>query len=146
MPSLVPVVINDGQAAPVAHTFSPTKLADGMSLFEDKIGGIGIGFPSIVVMVKRPGPARNGESSNATTRAYKVTVNVNLPVLESTSAATGTGIPPAPTVAMILRHAGQWILPERSTTQDRKNLHAFVYNLLNNADIKKVLIDLEDYY
>lgn len=146
MPAIAPIVINDGLATPVAHTFSPTKLAEGMSLFEDRVGGVGIGFPSIVVMLKRPGPARNGEASNANARAYKATVNVNLPVLESTSAATGTGIPPAPTVAYVARHAGQWILPERSTTAVRKDLHAFVYNLLNNADIKKVLIDLEDYY
>lgn len=145
MPARANIVINDGQTTPVAHTFNPSE--DGeMDLFEDKVGGIAIGFPLISIRFRRPVAPSNGTASNASNRVYKVAINVAVPTLESTSAATGTGIPPAPTVAYVCRCNMEWMLPERSTTQERKNLRAYVYNLLANADIQKVVQDLEAYW
>lgn len=146
MPARASIVVNDGKATPVAHTFSPSSEVNGASLFEDKAGGIAIGFNSIMVSMKRPTPASNGDASNANSRAYKVMLNTAWPTLESTSASTGTGIPPAPTVAYVHRCNQTWILPERGTNADRKDLRAVVYNTLANADVRKVLEDLEDYW
>lgn len=146
MPARASITINDGKATPVAHTFSPSTEADNASLFEDKSGGIAIGFPSIMVRVRRPLPAKNGEASMANQRVYRVDLNVAVPTLESTSASTGTGIPPAPTVAYVHRCNMGWILPERGTLADRKDLRAYVANLLANAGILSVLQDLEDYW
>jgi len=145
VPARANLVINDGQATPVAHTFNPSE--DGeVDLFEDKVGGVAIGFPLIAVRFRRPVAPTNATASNANNRVYRINVNVSVPTLESTSAATGTGIPPAPTVAYICRCNMEWLLPERSTLQERKNLRAYTYNLLANADIQKVLQDLEAFW
>jgi len=146
MPARAAITINDGQATPVAHTFSPSTEADNSSIFEDKSGGIAIGFPSIVVRMKRPGMANSGQASDAKTRVYRIDVNIAVPTLESTSASTGTGIPPAPTVAYVHRCNMQWLIPERGALQDRKNLRAFAVNLLAQANILSVVQDLEDYW
>lgn len=145
MPARANIVINDGQATPVAHTFNPSEDGD-MDLFEDKVGGIAIGFPLIAVRFRRPVAPSNGTASNANNRVYRINVNVSVPTLESTSASTGTGIPPAPTVAYVCRCNMEWLLPERSTLQERKNLRAYVANLMANADIQKVLQDLEAFW
>lgn len=145
MPARANIVINDGQTTPVAHTFNPSEDGD-MDLFEDKVGGIAIGFPLIAIRFRRPVAPSNGTASNPNNRVYRVNINVSVPTMESTSAATGTGIPPAPTVAYIHRANTEWLLPERGTLQERKNLRAYVYNLLANADILKVLQDLEAYW
>lgn len=146
MPARASLVVNDGQATPVAHTFSPSTEMDNASLFEDKAGGVAIGFNSIMVRMRRPAPGNTGQASDPKGRVYKVEINVGWPTLESTSASTGTGIPPAPTVAYVHRCNMTWLLPERGTNANRKDLRAIVANLLANADIKKVLEDLEDYW
>lgn len=145
VPARANVVISDGKATPVAHTFNPAEEGE-LDLFEDRVGGIPIGFPVIVVRFRRPPSAQAGGVSDATKRAYKVMLNLHLPVLEVTSPSTGTGIQPAPTVAYICRFNSEWVLPERSTLADRKDLRALAYNLLANADIRKVLEDLEAYW
>lgn len=145
MPARANIVINDGEATPVAHTFNPTSDKD-MDIFEDRAGGIAIGFPLISIRFKRPSPASNGMASSANGRVYRVHVSMAYPVLEVTSASTGTGIQPAPTVAYVLRKNEEWVLPERSTTQNRKNLRALSYNLMANTDFRKVVEDLEAFW
>lgn len=145
MPARANIAVNDGQGTPVLHTFNPSE-DNGVDLFEDKSGGIAIGFPSISVRFRRPTAASNGSQSNPNNRVYRVQVNFAWPVLEVTSASTGTGIQPAPTVAYVLRSNQEWIIPERSTLADRKDLRAIVYNSLNNADIKKVLEEIEAFW
>lgn len=145
MPARANITVNDGQATPVAHTFNPSE-DNGVDLFEDKSGGIAIGYPQISVRFRRPAPALNGQMSSANSRVYRIQLNFSWPVLEVTSASTGTGIQPAPTVAYVLRSNQEWIIPERSTLANRKDLRAIVYNTLNNADIKKVLEEQEAFW
>lgn len=59
--------INDGQATPVAHTFSPVSIdAAGIAKWVDRVGGISIGFPTVTLSVREP---------SKSSRAYKVTRN-----------------------------------------------------------------------
>lgn len=142
MPARANIVVNDGQATPVAHTFNPAENGDN-DLFEDKSGGIPIGFPTIVTRFQRPAP---GAAASVSNRVYRIKTTVSWPTLESTSASTGTGIPPAPTVAYVNRCVMEWIHPERSTLANRKDARAIVYNLLANTDYKKVVEELDPYY
>jgi len=146
MPARAAITVNDGKATPVAHTFNPSTEVDNSSLFEDKAGGIAIGFNSIMVRMRRPLPGNTGQASDPKGRVYRVDLNVGWPTLESTSAATGTGIPPAPTIAYVHRVNSTWLLPERGTNAERKDLRAIFANVLAHADIKKVIEDLEDYW
>lgn len=111
----------DGQATPVAHTFSPVNIdAAGIAKWVDRSGGISIGFPVVTLSVQEP---------SKSSRAYKVTRKIVLPVLEVTSASTSTGIQPAPTKAYELINTSTWVLPERSTLADRANLVAYAKNI-----------------
>lgn len=145
MPARANITINDGQATPVAHTFNPTYDKDA-DIFEDRSGGIAIGFPLVTCRFRRPISAGNGTGSDANKRVYRIQLNLNQPVLEVTSASTGTGIQPAPTVAYVLRTNTEWVFPERSTLQNRKDQVALFANLLANNDVKKVLQDLESFW
>ncbi len=127
MSAIANVVINDGQATPVSHTFAPVTIdAQGVAKWADRSGGISVGFPTLSYSLKNP----NGNS-----KSYKLTAKVMLPVLEQTSPSTATGIQPAPTVAYNLLANIEMVLPERSTAQDRKNLLAYVKNYLANATV-----------
>jgi hypothetical protein len=133
------IVINDGQATPVSHTFNPTSgdgNVPGVSVisYEDRSGGIKVGFPLIQVSTRMP---------TRTNKNHKVTFTVKRPVLETVSNSTVSGIAPAPTVSYDVVAKIDFVLPERSTIDARKDLLAYVKNLLANATITSAVQDLE---
>lgn len=147
MPAFAALTINDGQATPVAHTFSPVRIDEkGVASFYDRSGGIAIGFPRISVSLREPVSGyRPGAASNGS-RVYKGVIVIDVPTLETTSAATGSGIPPAPTVAYNHQSRQEFLLPERGTLADRNNIIAYSANSLGNATVKSVLQNLEAFY
>lgn len=146
MPALASFVINDGATTPVAHTFYPTGPDDnGVNYFVDRSSGIAIGFPSVSLDLRQPRPAAAGTESKAS-RVYRAKFKVTMPVLEVTSPNTGTGIQPAPTKAYDLVANLEFILPERSTLQNRKDILAYARNLLAHANATSLVQDLESIY
>lgn len=146
MPALAAITINDGAATPVAHTFNPSGPdKNGVNYLYDRSGGIAIGFPAISIDLREPAPATAGRSSSSE-RVYRATAKVVLPVLEVTSASTGTGIQPAPTKAYDVVFKAEFILPERSTLQNRKDVMAFAKNLLATSVLTSLVQDLESIY
>lgn len=146
MPALASITINDGQATPVAHTFNPSGPdKNGVNYFYDRSGGIAIGFPSITLDLKEPPVAAPGMASKAS-RVYRATAKVVMPVLEVTSASTGTGIQPAPTKAYDLVAKMEFILPERATLANRKDILAYAKNILTNSNVTSLVQDLEGIY
>lgn len=146
MPALASLVINDGAATPVAHTFNPSGPdKNGVNYFYDRSGGIAIGFPSVSLDLKEPPVAPAGTSSKSN-RVYRASVKVTMPVLEVTSASTGTGIQPAPTKGYDLVFKGEFIIPERSTLQNRKDILAYAKNALAHTFVTSLVNDLESIY
>lgn len=137
MGALASVVLNDGQGTPVAHTFTPSRIVDGVAILNDMSGGIALGYPRITHLVRPP---------NKGTRNWKITAKVILPVLEVTSPSTSSGIQPAPTLAYNLEGHVEIILPERSTLAERKNLNAFLKNYLANAVMTNAVENFEALY
>lgn len=138
MSAIASLVINDGQATPVAHTFSPVNIDSlGIANYADRSGGIAIGYPRVSLLVREP---------SKTSRVYKVTAKVTTPILEQTSPSTATGIQPAPTKAYDLTCVVDMMLPERSTLAQRKDLLAYVKNLLANAVMTSAVQDFEAVY
>lgn len=145
MPALATLTISDGQATPVAHTFTPLSIdANGVATFIDRAGGIPLGFGRLDLSLRQPPDAKTGQNSSG--RVYKATLRLFVPTLEQTSASTSTGIQPAPTKAFDHVANVQFFLPERGTTQNRKDLLAFVTNALQSGAVKTVLTDLEPFY
>ncbi|DAD52620.1 coat protein [ssRNA phage SRR6960551_10] len=145
MPALATLTINDGQATPVAHSFTPLSIdSGGVATFIDRTGGIPIGFCKLDLSLRQPPAAKTGQNSSG--RVYKATLRLFVPTLEQTSASTSTGIQPAPTKAFDHMATVQFFLPERGTTQNRKDLLALVTNALSDATIETVVTELEPFY
>lgn len=138
MPAIGTVTINDGATTPVAHPFTPIMVDGILASWSDKTGGIPVGNPKISIALREP--------TNGQTGVYKVSVKILLPVLEQTSPSTATGIQPAPTVGYTMAAHLDFLLPARSTLQNRKDILAFVKNLLANSVISSVVADLENVY
>lgn len=133
------ISLSDGQATPVAHTFNPNSgdgNVPGVSVisYEDRSGGIAVGFPTVTISTRKPSKQN---------RNYKLSVSVVAPVLEVVSNSTVSGIAPAPQVAYSCIFRGEFVLPERSVIGSRKDLLAYVKNLMANAVVTSAVQDLE---
>ena len=127
MSAATPIVINDGLATPVAHTFAPARTLADMAMFEDRVAGVYIGYNKLNFDLKRPtGP------SAAANRNLRLALRVETPKLEVVGNSS-TGITPPPTIAYRPQVEVVFTFPERCSLQDRKDLLAFVKNLTSNA-------------
>lgn len=138
MSAIAAIVINDGATTPVAHTFNPVKIdLSGVAHFADRIGGIALGYPTISISLRSP---------TKNSRMYRVMKKTVTPVLELTSPSTASGIQPQPTLAYNLTHVEEFILPERSTEQQRKDIIAYVKNGSLNAQWVNAAQNFESIY
>lgn len=137
MSAITPIVLNDGSATPVARTFSPVDLKNDIAKWADRSGGIAIGYPKLTMSLSEP---------TATRRNYKLTLKVVTPVLEITSPSTATGIQPQPTKAYDLISNHEFVLPERSSLAQRKDILAFAKNLLSDANVIAAVQNFEAIY
>lgn len=128
MAAIANMVINDGQATPVANTFAPAKTQADYALLEERSAGIYIGFKKLTLKLTRPTSA-----SQSATRNLKLSVKIETPKLETVSNNTISGIAPAPTISY--RPVAELLVtfPERCSLQDRKDLQAFMKNALSNS-------------
>lgn len=138
MSAFAPITLADGQATPVTHTFSPVNIDSvGVSKLVDRSGGIAIGFPALTISVRSPSKG---------SKNYRVIAKVVVPTLEVTSPSTGTGIQPAPMKAYDILGTLEFVLPERSTLAERKNVFAYVKNLMANANLVNAVETFEAIY
>lgn len=135
MPAFAAMVLNDGQGTPVAHTFAPVNIdAMGVAKWADRVGGIALGFPTVSLSLRSP---------SKDSRNYKLTLKVAVPTLEVTSPSTMTGIQPAPTLAYLPIADVSLTFSERSTLAERKNLNAYLKNMLAHANWTAAVESLE---
>lgn len=92
------------------------------------------------------GPVHAGSDSSAKKRSYKCVYTIDVPTMESTSAATGTGIAPAPTVAYVHSSRTEFMLPERGTLANRNDLLAYCVNGLLHGTIRGAIQNLEGFF
>lgn len=127
------IVIADAQATPVNHTFVPIGPdTDGVFWFEDQSQASALGFWKISVQLKRPKPGTAGAQA---TRTNRVIIGLHEPVLETVSNNTVSGIAPAPTLSYVPRSFTEYVMPERGSLQNRKDLRKMTYLLQNDAQI-----------
>ena len=126
MPSATSVVLNDGQATPVAVTFVPERVSPDLSTFVDRSTGIAMLFPRLGVSTKF---AKSGGKVN------RATFTIALPV--------GQLVNGVQTVARVYRVNVEMLLPDGGTDAERKNVFAFLTNGLNNSLIKGALRDYD---
>lgn len=123
MPQAVNITLADAQGTPVTHTFVPIGTdGDGVLWFEDQSQSTAIGFWRISIQRKAPSVSQLQAGSSSKDRVYRYRVALHLPVLETLSNNTVSGIIPAPTLAYVERGSLEYISPERSALIDRKNI------------------------
>lgn len=137
------IVINDGAGTPVAHTFTPIgKDGKGVLWFEqtnpvpaNAAGAKRIGYKQTRVMDPR----------GQLTGKSKVVLTIYVPTLE-TLGTNDAGITPPPTIAYVEESRHEFTLPERSTSQERKDTRSFAANLLANSQIVSAIDSLQTIY
>jgi hypothetical protein len=130
MPQISSIVINDGAATPVAHTFSPIGRDEkGIFWFEqttptpvNPLGAKRIGYSQTRVL----------DANKQLTGISRATYTLSLPTLETVS-NNSAGIPPPPTLAYKEVMRISFDLPERSTTQERKDTRVLTANFMAHA-------------
>jgi len=126
MATAASIVINDGQATPVAVTFGPEAVAPALSSFSDKTAGVPLGYRRMKV--------------STTFASGKNVVNRGKLAIELPVVQTVNGIQ---SVAYTLRANVDVILPQASTDANRKDLYAFLKNALGHALVTGALRDLD---
>lgn len=132
MSAIAQIQISDGQATPVSHDFDPAGILNGIAKWEDRVDGVVVGYPAITMSIRPPTKA---------SRAHKVMIKVAVPTLEQASSG-GTFVPP-PTKAYDCLGVVEFVLPERSSLAERKDILAYVKNLLAHAVVTAAVEDLE---
>jgi hypothetical protein len=144
MSAVANIVLNDALGSPVAHTFiplGPDKL--GAWWFEDQSPTNAIGYNRISIQLVRAAIASQGTSSLE--RTNRVKIGLHTPSLETLGTADN-GITPPPTVAYVPRMNVEFIMNERATLQQRKDLRKFGQFLLADAQVVAMVEALQGVY
>jgi hypothetical protein len=146
MPSVAAITLDDGQATPVEHTFVPLGPdKSGVWWFEDQSAASAVGYNRISLSLTRPSPVlQPGESSQG--RVSRVKAAIHVPVLANVTNSTVSGVEPAPEVAFVERFSCDFILPERASSANRKDILAFAAGLMNESVITTMVTDLQNIY
>jgi hypothetical protein len=123
------IVLNDGQATPVAVTFAPESVTPALSSFADRSAGVSLGFRRLKV---------SNSFASSKSVINRARLDVELPVTQTVNGIVSQ--------AMVLRAKLELLLPDGCTDQNRKDLFAFVKNSLSNALVLGALRDLDPLY
>jgi len=132
------IVLADAQATPVNHTFVPIgRDKNSVFWFEDQSAANAIGFWKVSVELTKPPVPTAKQSSEG--RSMRVRIGLHEPILETVSNNTMSGIAPAPTVSYIPRTFTEFVLPERASLQNRKDLRKMMALLLADTQVVSVV-------
>lgn len=123
------LTINDGQATPVARTFSPERVSPELSSFTERTAGVSAGY-------KRLGLGYSPASSKRPTN--RIDHTLDFPVLQTVNGVS--------TVAYTARFVGYAIIPDQMTAAERADFQAFLANSFDVAQVKAIYKDLDPMY
>lgn len=144
MPTAANIVLADAQATPVNHTFvpiGPDPKNASRFIYEDQSQASPIGYWRVVLELKRPAAPKSGETSAS--RVNRVLIELHEPVLENTTNSTVSGVSPAPMLSYVPRAFVEFVLPERSSAQNRKDLRKMLPLLLADAQVVSMVENLQ---
>ena len=128
------VTLTDAETSPVGHVFTPSQtLPNGVIVWRDS-NETNYAGQSILSVAQR--------AASKQAKSTKVEWKLEMPILEVTSSSTSTGIQPAPTVAYKLLADLSFVLPERCSLQERKNILAMMRDLIDESI---VAAEVQDY-
>lgn len=134
MPAIAAIVLNDGKATPVAHTFAPKKQVGDITTWEDRIGGVPKAYPRVSLLTKESDVLR------------RVSTVIQVPVLKAVAGVNSLGYTPAAEVAHTLKIKIEAELPQLSSEADRADLYAYAQNWLANPNVKLVFVKGDEFF
>lgn len=126
MAAIATLSLADGAASPVTRTFSPIGVKNAVAKWQDKSGGVSLGFPTITVSLREP---------TKVSRTNKVTAKVVFPTLDTT-------LPTAIKKAHECLINIDVVLPENASPLDRAHVLAFGKNFIASAVFTDMVKDL----
>lgn len=132
------ITLTDAAATPVNRVFKPAVLnGGGVMAWRDSTQAVFAGQAQLTLAQRL---------ADRKTRSTKVVWKLETPVLEQTSPSTSTGIQPAPTVAYTPLATIDFVLPDRMSLQDRKDLLSMLRDLIAEAIVTGQVQDLDMIY
>lgn len=139
MAAIAPIAIVDGQSTPVTHTFNPVQSMMPATFNRNGLVGVPIiGEEQVKLSL------RGVSVDSAGVKRAMVTLRV--PVLEVPEGGSSSGYTAPPKIAFALGANIEFILPNRSTTAQRKDVRVLAANLLLNAQVIALIEALEGPY
>lgn len=131
--------------SPVSFTFNPRgKTKDGYWIFEQVTPAPSNALAAARLHVRLVREDMKPVIGSRLGGAARVHAKLWIPTMETMS-TNDAGITPPPQVAYTCFSEVNYVLPERSTEQDRKNLRVLSANLTgSNASLQAMLYQLED--
>lgn len=141
MPQYSTINLGDGQATPVNHAFTVQTVKPDLISFSEKLTDVPfIGRPEVVIRHRAPIVQRGRQSADG---VFREEFTIKVPVMTATSPSTATGVQPAPTVGYVNQVKITFLISERATDQQKKDLRKYAYNLLNHAAVHTQLDNSE---
>lgn len=131
------ITLTDAAGTPVNRVYFPTQSGDGLINWQDRTQAIFVGQNRLTVSQRL---------ANKQTKTNKLSWKLETPILEQTSPSTATGIQPAPTVAYTPLATLEFVLPDRMSLQERKDLLAQMRDLIDEAIVTNQVHDLDLIY
>lgn len=142
MPAVSSIIINDGTATPVSHTFNPMGLSASGELTLEQTAPVPAN--PLAAIRLRVSAERKRANAMRLEELHKVRASVHQPFMETLGTTDG-GIMPPPTVAYYNTANIEILINRRSSAAQAKNLRVLTLNMLNHAALV-ALVDANELY
>lgn len=130
MVAIANLVLKDGQATPVSHTFSPFSTDGSSAEWRERGNGVPFGQPSVKLTVRAPAPKGS---------VYKVSTTLNIPKVVQDMAGSSK-------IARETRVNLELLAPVMGDKQERKDIRMELIDLLQSPQFVAAWDDLESAY
>lgn len=124
MSAIANVVVYDGEATQVAHTFKPIYVRNEngaqVAFYREAIAGVPLDAQPTLTLSQKPLPSG----------VTRLSARIAIPVMESVSGQNSAGYTAAPKVAYVTTGEVVLYAPSRSTPQQRRNLRYMLNYIL----------------
>lgn len=131
MPNILTLVLNDGAASPVAHSFVPVNTTGVSANWAERLTTGQMFWPTLRNDVIVP---QKGDDNKPLVDRWQVKVPVSVTVNGVT------------TLDHFSSASVNFYFSPRASEQERKDLYAYVSNLLATANVKDAAVKVEPYY
>jgi hypothetical protein len=125
MGAIANVVLPDAAGTPVNHTFIPLKVDGDTARWIEQSNAAAIGYWPLLYSLRAP-------TAQSQAKVYRANVSLVIPIV-TTETINGVS---RPRVEYTMRASAEFVLPQDSTLQNRKDLRKLLVEALNTTLIK----------